>query len=154
MGFSRVKVDEERSRAHTQLTDVGEIVEASSQPWLQQIRPNQVSPSVAPALEVSQEAVDNVRFGAEEIDGIHFGIGLSTVFDALDSCKVALLAEELRGDIDAMSSRQRLTRNIAVEDVVRFDSIVYNLLGIFVHYQAFPLWFAAVCVSISVDCRG
>lgn len=86
MGFSRVKVDEERSRAYTQLADAGEIVEASSQPWLQQIRPDQVSPSVAPALKVSQEAVDNVRFGTKEIDGIHFRIGFSAVFDALDSC--------------------------------------------------------------------
>lgn len=98
MSFSRVKVDEERSRAHPQLADIGEIVKASSQPWLQQIRPDQVSPSVAPALEVSQEAVDNVRFGAEEIDGIHFRIGFSTVFDPLDSCRVAMLAETLRGD--------------------------------------------------------
>jgi hypothetical protein len=98
VSFSRVKVDEERSRAHTQLADIREIVEASSQPRFQQIRPDQVSSSVAPALEVGQEAVDNVRFGAEEIDGIHFGIGFSTVFDFLDSCIVAMLAEKFRGD--------------------------------------------------------
>lgn len=98
MGFSRVKVDEERPGAHTQLADTGEIVEASSQPWLQQIRPDQVSPSVAPALKVGQEAVDNVRFWTQEIDGIHFGIGFSTVFDSLDSCTAAMLAEIIRGD--------------------------------------------------------
>lgn len=67
---------------------------------------------------------------------------------------MALLAEKLRGNIGGIPSRQRLTRNITVEDVVRFDSIVYNLLGILVHYQALPLWFAAICVSISVDRRG
>lgn len=37
-------------------------------------------------------------FGTEEIDGIHLRIGLSTVFDALDSCKVASLAKEPRGE--------------------------------------------------------
>lgn len=37
-------------------------------------------------------------FGTEKVDGIHLRIGLSTVLDALDSCKVASLAEELRGE--------------------------------------------------------
>jgi hypothetical protein len=37
-----------------------------------------------------------VRLGTEEIDGIHFGIGFSAVFDALDSCKMPMLAEKRR----------------------------------------------------------
>lgn len=38
-----------------------------------------------------------MRFGTEEIDGVHFGIGFSTVFDSLDGCKVAMLAEQFHG---------------------------------------------------------
>jgi hypothetical protein len=89
-----------------------------------------------------------VRFGTEEVDGVHLGVGLSTIFDALDSCGVAWSVEELH---DERTTRQRLTSNIAVEDVVGFDNIVHDLFGVLVHYQTFPLWFAAICVSISVD---
>lgn len=75
---------------------------------------------------------------AEQVDGVHVGVGLATIFDALDGCRAALLAGE-RLQTGQQVGLVRLTSNIAIEDVVCLDGIVHNLLGVFVHYQAFPL---------------
>lgn len=41
----------------------------------------------------------------------------------------------------------RLTSNIAIEDIIRLDNIVDNLLGGLVHYQAFPLRVVRIVVD-------
>lgn len=49
--------------------------------------PYQEGALVSPTLEVCHDAVDNVGFRSEEVDGIGVGLGLAPVLDALDVCR-------------------------------------------------------------------
>jgi len=81
--------------------------------------------SVAPALEVGHEAVDNVWERRENVDDIHFLVHRPLLVDLLDV-----------GDV-------------LVQDVVFFYHIVQKLLAGLVDHQDLPL--AAGCLSYGFE---
>lgn len=94
-------------------------------------RPYQECPSVSPALEVCHDAVDNVRFRRDEVDGVNVGLGLAPVGDVLD----------VYAESDQLVHRACLerTRNVGIENVILLDHIVDELAAVIVHDQDLPL---------------
>lgn len=84
MCLSWIKVHEKRPRARAQLPHPRELIDPSSQRRVQQVCPDEEASPVAPYLKVGKQTFDNVRFGAEEVDGVHVGVKLATGFDQLD----------------------------------------------------------------------
>lgn len=59
-------------------------IQAALQGIGQDAGPDDVGEPVAAALKVGEQAVDDVRLGREQIDGVHVGVHLPPLLDALD----------------------------------------------------------------------
>lgn len=76
--------------------------------------------SVAPALEIGHEAIDNVRKWREDVYGVHVWVHGSFLVDLLDI-----------GDV-------------LVEDIIFFDDIVQDFAAVLIYDQDFPFAFRYV----------
>lgn len=138
VGFPREEVDEEGLEAGALLAGAGEVVDLAAERGVKQTGPHEEVAAVAAHLEVGEEALDGKGLGGEDVDGVHLGVGIAAVFDALDSYGG-------RGGVSSSGWREAggavggLTGDVVVEDVIFFDSIVDDLLGAGVDDQAFPL---------------
>jgi hypothetical protein len=81
----------------------------------QQCSPDEKHASVTPCLELSHDAVDDVRLRGEDVDGVHVALRLAAILYLLDVC------------------------DVGIEDVVFLDDIVYELLRVFVEDEDLPL---------------
>jgi hypothetical protein len=115
VGFLRVIVQVDCPECPDLLARHLRTVDALLQRRWEQRRPHQKHASVSPCLELSHDAVDDVRFGREDVDGVHVALRLAAVLDLLDV-----------GDV-------------GVEDVVFLDDVVYELLRVLVEDEDLPL---------------
>lgn len=76
--------------------------------------------------------------GGEQINGVHAGIGFSSLLDSLNG--LSQKSCQLLGPVLVTWGKGfGLTGYVTIENIVFFDNIVDNLLGSLVHDQAFPL---------------
>ena len=73
-----------------------------------------------------------MRFGGEDVDGVHVGVLLATILDPLNVLPVSLTLHKERCE-------KIRTRNVNVEDGIFVYAVVDNLFGVRVDNQAFPL---------------
>ena len=82
--LARVEVDEEGLGTEAHLAHAGELVNFATELSLDQARPDNVGGAVSSDLKVGEEAVDDIRFGGENVYGVHLGVMLATILDTLD----------------------------------------------------------------------
>lgn len=136
MGLAGVKVTKERLGTGSQLADAREVVDAPSQIRFEKVRPDQEGPAVATDFKVGEEAVDNVRVGGQDIDGVHLGVRFAALLDALDRCVAGGGRLAGWGGVVQLRSlgREQRTGNVVVENVIFLDGVVDDLLGVFIDY--------------------
>ena len=82
--LSGVKVNKQCLGRRPKLSYARELVDFPALASFQQAGPDQEASSISSLLKVGEQAVDDVRFGREEINGIHVGIRLASIFDLFD----------------------------------------------------------------------
>ena len=105
-------------------------VDALLQRRRQQRGPHEEQATVSAHVELSHDAVDNVRLRGEDVDGVHVALGLAAVLEALDV-----------GDV-------------GVEDVILLDDIVDQLLRVLVDNEYLPLRVVLVLVLAATGLGG
>lgn len=108
IGLSGKEVNKERLGARSHLSGRRMVVDSASEAWIQQVGPDEESLAISSLLEIGEQAVDNVRLGGEQVDGVHVMVRFAPFFDSFDG------------------------GNVMVENVVFLDSIVDKPLGAFI----------------------
>lgn len=139
--LSGEEVDEEGLCGGAHLAHAGEVINLAAQLGLDQAGPDEVGGAVSPLLKVGEEAVDDVGFGGEEVYGVHLGVGLAAVLDALDGWG-GWSAEGAGGSGSDRAAKElggAPTGDVIIENVIFLDGIVDDSFGCAVDDQAFPL---------------